>query len=64
MKTDGYLLEFRPMGPVTKVMATDVESGYEISFVGSAEASQSELTSLALKKLRESIERDRAAGLA
>ena len=64
MKTEGYLLEFRPMGPVTKVLATDVESGFEISFLGSAKASQSELTNLALQKLQESIERDRAAAAA
>lgn len=61
MKTDGYLLEFRPMGPVTKVLATDIKSGVEVVFVGSAKASRSELTNLALKKLKDHIERARAA---
>ncbi len=49
------------MGPVTKVLATDVKSGVEVVFVGSAKASRSELTNLALEKLKDSIERGRAA---
>ncbi|MCH8201997.1 MAG: serine hydroxymethyltransferase [Proteobacteria bacterium] len=61
MKTDGYLLEFRPMGPVTKIIATDVKSGVEVAFLGSAKASRSELTNLALQKLKDSVERGRAA---
>lgn len=61
MKTTGYLLEFRPMGPVTKVLATDVKSGVEVAFIGSAKASRSELTNLALKKLKDTIEQGRAA---
>lgn len=60
MNTEGFLLEFRPMGPVTKVLATDVESGHAVSIVGSAQATRSELTNLVLQKLKESIEQERA----
>ena len=61
MKSEGYLLEFQPMGPITKVLATDVKTGVEVSFVGSAEASRSELSNLALDKLKDTIEQELAA---
>ena len=63
MSKQGYLLEFLPMGPVTKVSAIDPASGFEVSIIGSAKASQSELSNLAVQKLKESMEQTRAAGL-
>ncbi len=60
MTEQGYLIEFRPMGPVVKVSAIDPATGLEVSIVGSSKATQSELTDLAIQKLKYVQERQRA----
>jgi len=47
----GYIVEFIAMGGSVKVSAVDPETGVEAAIVGSAQASQQELTRLAVRKL-------------
>ncbi len=46
-----YLLEFRRIGKYVKVSALDPVTTEEVSIVGDAEASQEELSRIAVRKL-------------
>jgi len=47
----GYIIEFISHGRSVKVSAVDPETGTEVSIVGSLQASQDELSALAVRKL-------------
>ncbi len=49
---EGYIVEFRRLGNSVKVSAIDPETGTEVSIVGPANASQSELSRNAINKLK------------
>ena len=53
------IIEFINIGNSVKVTAILASTGLEVSVVGSPKASQAELKSLAIKKLRYVIERDK-----
>ena len=50
-KSDRVYFEFLPNGAYVKVSAVDEKTGIEVSIVGDARATQSELQRLALRKL-------------
>lgn len=50
-RREGYILEFIAHGRTVKVTAVDPLTGTEASIVGSAQASQDELGTLAVRKL-------------
>ena len=56
-----YLLEFRRIGKYVKVSALDPVSTKEVSIVGDAEASQEELTRIAVRKLEYVLNKKMAA---
>lgn len=49
---DEVLIEFRRIGHAVKVSAVDPQSGTEVSIVGPASASEQELTTNAVRKLK------------
>ena len=51
------IFEFQPMGGSVKVSAIDVETGVEVSVIGSHTAPQRELERVALGKLRYRLKR-------
>lgn len=57
----GVYFEFTQVGQVVRVAAIDAATGLEISVMGPASASQSDLQKLALAKLRARLEAARAA---
>ena len=48
---DGYIVEFRQVGGITKVSAIDPATGTEVSIVGAPGATQKQLSDLAIQKL-------------
>ena len=52
------LFEFRQAGPQIRVAAIDVETGIEVVAIAPATASEAQMKSLALAKLRRRIERE------
>ena len=50
-RDNGYLIEFRRIGASVKVSAVDPRTGTEISMVGPASVSQTELSRNAINKL-------------
>lgn len=49
---EGYIVEFRRLGNSVKVSAIDPDTGTEVSIVGPANASRSELSRNAVNKLK------------
>lgn len=49
-------LEFHPIGRQVKVTAIDAATGIEVSVMGPATASQSDLQTLAVRKLQRRLE--------
>ncbi|MBM3509466.1 MAG: serine hydroxymethyltransferase [Alphaproteobacteria bacterium] len=47
-----YLLEFRQIGSSVKATAIDPETGEEVSVIAPANTAESELSALAIRKLR------------
>ncbi len=47
-----YLLEFRQIGGSVKATAIDPETGAEVSVIAPAHTAESELSALAIRKLR------------
>jgi hypothetical protein len=56
----GVIFEYVPNGPYIKVSAIDEETGTEVSIVGDARATQSELQRIARMKLERHL--DQLAG--
>lgn len=56
-REEDFLLEFRRMGQYMKVIAIDAQTGTEASIMGPANTSQSELSRLAVQKLRYVLKR-------
>lgn len=54
------LFEFRHAGPQVRVAAIDVESGIEVVAIAPSSATETQMKSLALAKLRRRLERDAA----
>lgn len=52
LNKDGYLLEFIPARGAIKVSAIDPLTGTEVSIVGSPSATQKQLESVAIRKLK------------
>ncbi len=50
--TDEYLVEFIQIGASVKVSAVDPQSGREVSIVGPANAPRSQLSRVAVNKLK------------
>ena len=55
-------IEFIPQGAYVKVSAICAQTGFEVSIVGDAKASQKELEALAVRKLNYVMSRDKTAG--
>ena len=55
-----YLIEFHQVGRYVKVSAIDPVTNIEVSMVGAASATQSELSRLAVRKLEYVLARDAA----
>ena len=53
--TGGYLIEFRPAGASVQVCAIDPLTGLEVSIVGPSSAAQSDLITLAVRKLERAL---------
>jgi hypothetical protein len=49
---EGYIVEFRSIGGSVKVTAVDLETGREVSMVGTPAVGTQELAQLAVRKLR------------
>lgn len=54
-----YLLEFLPVGNAVKVSAVDAVTGTEVSIVGPANASEEQLSRVAIRKLEYVLARNR-----
>lgn len=52
------LFEFRPAGPQIRVAAIDVATGTEVIVIAPVTASEHQMKSIALAKLKRRIERD------
>jgi hypothetical protein len=53
--TDGYLIEFTPIGAFVKVSAVDPLTGLEVSITGPASAASADLAQLAVRKLERAL---------
>jgi len=53
-----FYLEFLTMGKQVKVMAIDPETGIEVSIIAPQSASQSEMSSVAVEKLKRRIAKE------
>jgi len=53
-----FYLEFLTMGKQVKVMAIDPETGIEVSIIAPQSASQSEMTNVAVEKLKRRIAKE------
>ena len=58
MSETTFYLEFLTMGKQVKVMAIDPETGIEVSIIAPQTASQSEMSNVAVEKLKRRIEKE------
>lgn len=58
MPQPGYIVEFVTIGNSIKVSAVDPVSGTEVSAIGSPQATQAQMSALAVRKLEYVLKRD------